>query len=656
MLARRRLSPRQLSRSGTLITLGVLPRYASTSAPGDQPFVLRPYQESCLEECLKELEKYPRRIGVSLPTGSGKTAVFLSLIARLPVPATQPDATRSLVVVGSIEVAKQTVDQARKLFPHWTIEVDQGKQKASGLADLTVATVNSLSRRVDKYSVEHMKVIIVDEAHHAAAPSYRGILSRFNSAIDHPDAKFLYPAVPNRVPIVGFTATFTRHDGQALASVFDGIAYHLDIQELIDKKWLCDVRFLTVQAKMGLGQVSVNKRTGDFFEQSLSSALNTNAMNELIVRVCREKASDRKSILIFCVSLKHMRAVAEAFRVAGVDARTVDGRTSARQRAALVEQFKVGKYPVLVNCGVFTEGTDIPNIDCVVIARPTLSPVLLSQMVGRGMRQSPQTGKKDCLIIDLADSRSHVPGLLSAPRIFGRDPAANDHIKSPNHWIFGMAMRETQKRLEELRDAAQIPIVVYVDENNPFDVPDQASGDPQLRALSWNNWIHCGVGRGFYILETSSTDCGEPPSGLATFETFPARTATQYIAQHSPYQHRTRDLLTASTLREAIQHCDECAAEWMGTQYDRLLRAAAWRWEPASHTQKSTIYAQLPEYLALCKRDGKASPGLIEEVEEMTKGTAHNLISRISHEAASWKVCPSGGIYYLITVLGNLIA
>lgn len=154
------------------------------------PIVLRPYQEHCLQACVDALERGSTRVGVSLPTGAGKTTVFISLLSRLPIPVQAPEATKSLVIVNSVELARQTAEQARRLYPGWTVEIEQGKQQASGLADLyvsllldlylfssfgdrTVATFQTLlrSQRLAKFRAHYLKGVIVDEAHHAAAPS-----------------------------------------------------------------------------------------------------------------------------------------------------------------------------------------------------------------------------------------------------------------------------------------------------------------------------------------------------------------------------------------------------------------------------------------------------------------------------------------------------
>ena len=163
-------------------------RKSSTLAP----VVLRPYQEHCLDACTEALDSGSSRIGVSLPTGSGKTTVFISLLARLAPPAINLEATKSLIIVNNIELARQSAIQVARLFPSWSVEIEQGsKYKASGLADVyvystllyawcfksgfhrTVATYQTLNNeeRLAKFNPRKLKAVIVDEAHHAAAPS-----------------------------------------------------------------------------------------------------------------------------------------------------------------------------------------------------------------------------------------------------------------------------------------------------------------------------------------------------------------------------------------------------------------------------------------------------------------------------------------------------
>jgi len=153
---------------------------------------LRPYQEACLDACKIALHAGATRIGVSLPTGAGKTTVFISLLAQISPPSHSPSTSRALIIVNSIELARQAAAQAAALFPQWRIEIEQGsKHQASGNADVyvhdfkqltspsdksldrTVATYQTLLKpqRLAKFDPCNLKAVIVDEAHHAAAPS-----------------------------------------------------------------------------------------------------------------------------------------------------------------------------------------------------------------------------------------------------------------------------------------------------------------------------------------------------------------------------------------------------------------------------------------------------------------------------------------------------
>ena len=130
--------------------------------------------------------------------------------------------------------------------------------------------------------------------------------------------------------------------------------------------------------------------------------------------------AQRKSTLVFGVDINHVESLVATFKKRGIDARSVSSKTKPHTRAEFLKEFKEKRFPVLVNCGILTEGTDIPNIDCVIMGRPTKSPVLFQQMIGRGMRLSPE--KEDCLVLDFIDSCSQIPGLVTTPTLLGLDP------------------------------------------------------------------------------------------------------------------------------------------------------------------------------------------------------------------------------------------
>ena len=186
-----------------------------------------------------------------------------------------------------------------------------------------------------------------------------------------------------------------------------------DYVDMIGEKWLSDVIFTTVQSKADVSRVKRGP-AGDFQVGDLSRAVNTLETNEITVSAWISRAADRKSTLVFCVDLAHVADLTAAFRRRGIQAKFVTGDTPKRVRSERLDAFKSRQYPVLLNCGVFTEGTDIPNIDCVVLARPTKSRNLLVQMIGRGMRL--YAGKDNCHIIDMVASLE--AGIVTTPTLY----------------------------------------------------------------------------------------------------------------------------------------------------------------------------------------------------------------------------------------------
>lgn len=608
---------------------------------GSDMISLRPYQEACLEACRAALTAGRRRIGVSLPTGAGKTTVFLTLLSRIAPPTQSPSAVKSLIIVNSIELARQAANQAATLFPDWQVEIEQGvRHKASGLADVTVATVQTLlqPQRLKKFRPETLKAVIVDEAHHAAAPSYRRILSHFDMAITNPERSLPMSIPPHPIPIIGFSATFSRHDGLALGSVFQEIVYHRDFLQMIKEQWLCDVRFTTVQANIDLRNVRVSTKTGDFSATSLAHVVGTDTVNNLVVRAWMDRAGDRKSTLVFCVNRTHVRRLTQTFRDFGIDAHYIHSGTPSQERQSLIADFKAGLYPVLVNCAILTEGADIPNIDCVVIARPTRSRNLFAQMIGRGLRQSLATGKVDCRIIDFVNTRDRVPGVFSTPTLFGLDPGEviddkslselEARIKSPNSdgAVVGSGSINT-----ELPDPKS---VTYFDYEDPFAFVDDSSGAPHILKLTSNAWVGCGndvyvlecLGRGYVRIEPFVAE-GDPARYQATFTEATMDGSSARAMKLSPYM-RKRVIMTSDSLINIFKGCDTYVTRKVlpGSQSISLLRTAQWRKAPASPSQKTVIL----------KRWGKRRDDTTQKVETFSKGEAANIITRLRHGAQAY--------------------
>lgn len=646
---------------------------------------LRPYQEECLVAIQEALDRGVGRVGVSLPTGSGKTTIFGELLERIRPPS--QTRRRVLILVSSVQLATQTAQYISKRFPGLWVEIEQGQKfRACGYADVTVATWQTLiskerntehgleQLRLEKFDPACFKVVIVDEAHHAASQSWRLILNHFDPRVRvEGEEQIQSTKSPSghgpHPPIIGFSATFSRHDGLSLGSVFEEIVFHKDVLDLIDEEWLSPLRFTSIQASIPLDSVKISggNSGADFSTASLASAINTPPINTLIVRTWLSRTqgdtgpgsssphvAHRSRTLVFAVNIQHVYDLTAEFCKAGIDARALVGSTSAHERRALLEAFANGEFPVLVNCAVLTEGADIPSIDCVLLARPTLSRNLFSQMIGRGMRLSPQTGKKDCLILDLVGSCSK--GLVCAPTLFGLDPLE--------------PLNETT--LEELRDRSNDDQACQQDPE--WMQPHLPQSPTHLRFIDWesakslheamkakslftssiepytsNAWIDCGddtyvidvpPNRGFAKVERQ-LDSSLQGSWVVHFtprnmDGDEARAANPFHSRGfrsaSPYR-RPRKVLSAETLEQAIHGADTYIAKHIlrnsGLMRSLLSRHAQWRQTPASSRQRAFVEKRLGL---------RADSSELSRIANMTKGEASIILTRMTHGAkARWQ-------------------
>lgn len=617
------------------------------------------------------------RIGVSSPTGSGKTTIFTHLIDRLP-PRRLEGGDRVLIIVNSIELALQAANAVTSMFPTKSVEIEQGsKYKASGLADVTVATYQTLNRseeRLNKFDPNGFKAVVVDEAHHAAAPSYLKVLSHFDPQIgQEPEAR---QKSSNSVPIIGFSATFSRHDGLALGKVFDRIVFHKDFLEMIGEKWLCPIRFTSIKADIDLASVKLSNLNSDFAPSSLAAVVNTDVVNQIVLRAWIDRAHHRRrSTLIFAVNIEHVQDLTHTFRNAGIDARYLHGGTPMSERRQLLEDFRNGVYPVLVNCAILTEGADVPAIDCVLLARPTRSRNLFSQMIGRGLRLSPKTGKKDCLVLDIVGNIEK--GVVCTPTLFGLN--ADDIIEDES--AEGLLERAhdseqfgTGETVEESQDPFEISLsdptkITYIDYDDPQQLQQaMLARSTVVETMSPNAWVDCGgqtyildVPRyGFVTVEPSSSceanSVGEKaewtswftPSNVDADEAAAASGREPAGSTHnrrfgrgsgSPYR-RPRLISHAPTLESAIRASDLYVQKSILRSAPQLFallnRRAAWRGKRATDSQRKLVEKRLG--LSKFTSQDPDQPANPRSTSDLTKGQASVILTRLLHGAkAKWK-------------------
>lgn len=370
-------------------------------------FSLRPYQEEAIAKTIDAANLGMRRqLGVAA-TGTGKTTIFCALAQRL--------GARTLILAHRDELVAQAAARVREIWPG----VNVGIVKAGDddvHAHVVVASVQTLARtrRLERLlapfrddtvllgRADPFDLVVVDEAHHAAADSYRTILDG------------LYCGQPDGPLLLGVTATPDRGDGKGLDDVFDDIVWSYDILWGIRSGYLADLRGLRVTLDaLDLSDVKVSR--GDYEAGSAGRALADADAPSAIVNAWREHAADRRT-LVFTPTVDLARLVADTYRLAGVAAEYVHGGTPLDERRAMLRRYHQGDTQVLANCAVLTEGFDEPATDCVVVARPTRSRALYTQMVGRGTRIHPD--KADCLVLDVAGASDEL-SLVTVPSLFG---------------------------------------------------------------------------------------------------------------------------------------------------------------------------------------------------------------------------------------------
>lgn len=336
-------------------------------------YTLRPYQGEARDAVLNEWAQGHQRTLLVLPTGTGKTVVFASVVDEQT-----RDGSRTLVLAHRGELLMQAADKLRDACG---IQSALEKAESSSLGSflpVTVGSVQSLSqpRRLARFPKDYFKTIVVDEAHHCLSDSYQRVLEHFSDA-----------------NVLGVTATPDRGDKQTLGQYFDSQAYEYSMSRAIREKYLVPIKAQMIPLELDIGSVGMSN--GDYAVGEIGTALEPYL--EQIAKEMAHYCQDRKTVVflpLIATSQKFCRMLNEV----GLRACEINGNSDDREQ--VLADFETGRYDVLCNSMLLTEGWDCPSVDCVVILRPTKVRSLYQQMVGRGMRLSPETGKDHLLLLD----------------------------------------------------------------------------------------------------------------------------------------------------------------------------------------------------------------------------------------------------------------
>ena len=350
--------------------------------------ILRPRQKLFAQRSLTALNAHGNTLGVA-PTGAGKTVILSAVAGDL-----LQGGGKACILAHRDELTSQNEAKFRKVNPGMsTSVVDANTKDWAGQA--TFAMVQTLCRPQTLASMPALDLLVVDEAHHITAGSYRRIIDQ---------AQSLNPAVK----IYGVTATPSRGDKKALREVFSNVADQIRIGELIASGHLVPPRTFVIDAGATGELQNVRKLADDFDMKAVEAVMNTSPVTDAVIRHWREKAGDRKTV-VFCSTLKHAADVTAAFQAEGVAAVLVHGELSVAERKAALASFEDGTAQVVVNVAVLTEGWDYPPTSCVVLLRPSSFKSTMIQMIGRGLRTidpevHPGILKTDCVVLDFGTS------------------------------------------------------------------------------------------------------------------------------------------------------------------------------------------------------------------------------------------------------------
>lgn len=368
--------------------------------------ILRPRQKVFVERAVRALGEHGNTLGVA-PTGAGKT-IMLSGVAGEWL---DDNDAKACVLAHRDELTSQNEAKFRKVNPGIDTSVFDSREKSwSGQA--TFAMVQTLSREANIKRMPKLDLLVIDEAHHVAAPSYRRV-------IDH--ARERNP----ELAVFGVTATPNRGDRKGLRPVFSNVADQINLGELIQSGQLVPPRTFVVDVGTQ-GALSSVKRTADDFDMAeVDAIMNKAPITEAVIRHWKEKAGDRRTV-VFCSTVSHARNVVDAFQAADVPAVLVHGELPNCERKEALAKFAQSEAQVVVNVAVLTEGWDHPPADCVVLLRPSSFKSTLIQMIGRGLRtvdpnEYPGVTKTDCIVLDFGTSTLMHGSLEQDVNLDGRD-------------------------------------------------------------------------------------------------------------------------------------------------------------------------------------------------------------------------------------------
>lgn len=354
---------------------------------------LRNYQEEASAIAVKHLLKYKKPFVIMAATGAGKSLIIANVARRLNEPV--------LVLQPSKELLEQNYEKLKGYGVEASIYSASKNSKEIG--DITYATIGSIYKKPEQFS--RFKYVIIDECHLVNPKKLKGMYMTFLKSINCTNVCGL-TATPYRLESKFFTYAGQQIYTSTLKMInrihpffFKKIAFKIETQELIERGYLSPIKYLTEDVE--LDKLRVNGTGADYTPESMEAFWNDQRLRKL-ARVVKHIDENHKRNLIFCSSILQANRTKQLLDSFHVKSAVVTGETPKIERERLVQEFRDGKIRHMINVGVFTTGFDVPELDSIVLARPTMSLALYYQMVGRGVRIDPQNLNKVLHVYDLA--------------------------------------------------------------------------------------------------------------------------------------------------------------------------------------------------------------------------------------------------------------